>query len=61
MITSAIQSEWINQYGYEKKKAEDVASAWLADNTGAVAVWLDGVKTVEGQDAVQAFKAKFAK
>lgn len=61
VVTSDIQSEWINQYGYQKKPAAEVAKQWIAANIDMVADWLKGVKTVEGNDAATALRATFAK
>lgn len=36
----------------------DAAKAWIKANPAVLEQWLDGVKTVDGQDALAAVKAK---
>ena len=36
---------------------EDAARAWLADNSGALDGWLEGVTTFDGGDAMPAVKS----
>jgi len=50
-INSEIQSAWIMEYGKKKRDPEVVAKEWVADNLDVVNPWLEGVKTVDGQDA----------
>jgi glycine betaine/proline transport system substrate-binding protein len=39
--------------------AEDAANTWLVANLDTVTLWLDGVTTKDGGDAVAAVKGKF--
>lgn len=39
------------EYGKKKRDPEVVAKEWVADNLDVVNPWLEGVKTVDGQDA----------
>lgn len=56
-IPAKVQSQWINDYGYEEKPLKDVASQWIKSNPEQVKQWLDGVTTADGSrpalDAVQ--------
>lgn len=52
-------STWILQYSLKKQKPQDVASQWISDNLDQVAGWLQGVKTLSGESAIEAVRAKY--
>ncbi|WP_031484237.1 glycine betaine ABC transporter substrate-binding protein [Maridesulfovibrio frigidus] len=60
-ITSQTQSEWISEYSYKNNPADQVASKWISANLDQVKGWLKNVKTIDGKDAFEAVKAKYAK
>lgn len=60
VVTSNVQSEWINQFSYEKKPAADVAKKWITDNMDTVAAWLKGIRTADGKDADAAVREAMA-
>ena len=53
------QSEWIMGYTYEENPPEDVAIEWIKANPDKVAGWLEGVKTLDGGDGLEAVKSGF--
>lgn len=53
------QSEWIMGYTYEENPPEEVAADWIKANLDKVAVWLEGVKTRDGGDGLEAVKSSF--
>lgn len=61
VVPAKYQSAWIYGYGYQKKRADVVARAWIKTHMGAVAQWLKGVKTADGsKPAIDAVKAAFS-
>lgn len=46
-VGAKTQSEWIYKYGYKKVPLDQVASNWIAANTGTVREWLQGVTTAD--------------
>jgi glycine betaine/proline transport system substrate-binding protein len=54
------QSEWVLEFSYKDREAEAVAREWIGANMDTVAKWLDGVKTRDGQSAVEAVRAAYA-
>ncbi|HLQ85296.1 MAG TPA: ABC transporter substrate-binding protein [Salinisphaeraceae bacterium] len=52
-------SEWILEFGYKERRADEVASEWIGANLDKVAVWLDGVKTLDGEPAIDAVRAAY--
>src|SRR5699024_5134412 len=52
-------SEWILEFGYKERRADEVASKWIGANLDKVAVWLDGVKTLDGEPAIDAVRAAY--
>ena len=48
--------EWIYQIGRENKKPDVVAKNWIKENMDTVETWLEGVKSVNGEDAVTTLK-----
>ncbi|ADL11983.1 ABC transporter substrate-binding protein [Acetohalobium arabaticum] len=58
-ITSQIQSKWILEYQKKERPAEEAAEEWIKNNIDVISSWLDGVKTVDGKDAVKVIKNKF--
>lgn len=55
-IETDYQSKWILEYDKKNRKAEKVAEEWVSNNVDVVSKWLEGVKTVNGQDAQKAIK-----
>lgn len=55
-IESAVQSDWILQYGFEDRPQDEVAAEWLGNNLGIVETWLEGVTTVDGEPATEAIR-----
>ncbi len=60
VVPSSVQSEWINQFGYQKKPAAEVARRWIADNLDTVVTWLEDVRTIDGKNAAAALRASMA-
>jgi len=60
-VNSEIQSKWIYEFGYKKRKPEDVAKEWIGNNLYIVEEWLKGVKTLTGEPAAEALRNTFAK
>lgn len=58
-VDSSVQSEWIYQYAYEEREAEEVAREWIAANLDMVKDWVDGMGTPEGGDAVDRLEAAY--
>ncbi|MGM8849545.1 ABC transporter substrate-binding protein [Salinicola halophyticus] len=56
-LTADEQSEFIDGYGRQERSARDVARQWLQDHPERVAEFLDGVKTRDGQPALDAVEA----
>ncbi len=50
---------WVYEYGYEERNPEEVADEWIGDNLDKVAEWVDGMETVDGQDAVEALEEAY--
>ncbi|TYB33412.1 MAG: ABC transporter substrate-binding protein [Flexistipes sinusarabici] len=59
-VNSEIQSKWIYEFGYKKRKPEDVAKEWIGKNLDIVEKWLKGVKTVDGEPATEVLRNTFA-
>lgn len=59
VVGSDIQSEWVNAYSRDERRADDVASEWIAEHQDVVAEWLDGVTTQDGESAIDAVSAQF--
>lgn len=59
-VTPDIQNAWIDDYSREGNEAGVVARSWIAANLDTVAGWLEGLETVDGEDAASAVRAAFA-
>lgn len=59
-VPKKAMSEWILQYKNKKRKATDIATEWIGKHQDLVATWMDGVKALNGQPAMDAIKAKYA-
>ncbi|MGO2131896.1 MAG: ABC transporter substrate-binding protein [Halomonas sp.] len=59
VVGSEIQSEWVNAYSRDERRADDVASEWIAQHQDVVAEWLDGVTTQDGTPAMDAVSSQF--
>jgi glycine betaine/proline transport system substrate-binding protein len=57
-FTLAMENELMGAILDDGEKPEVAARAWLKKNPGVLNTWLSGVKTVDGQDGLQAVKAK---
>lgn len=53
------QNDWVHEYSYEERAADDVAQEWISNNLDTVAQWLDGVKTRDGELAIDQVRAQF--
>lgn len=53
------QSRWIYEHGYNERPEDEVARESIAENPEQVREWLDGVTTVDGESAFEAFKAEY--
>jgi glycine betaine/proline transport system substrate-binding protein len=58
-VKGQTQSEWIYSFGYEKKKPEAIAKAWIAAHLDTVAVWLKGVNATDGTPAIEALRKDY--
>lgn len=58
-VNPEIQSEWIYEFGYKKRKPEDVAKEWIRKNLDIVEEWLKGVKTLNGEPAAEVLRKTF--
>ncbi|HSH49414.1 MAG TPA: ABC transporter substrate-binding protein [Halomonas sp.] len=58
VVGSEIQSEWVNAYSRDERRAGDVAGEWIGENQDIVAEWLDGVTTRDGEPAIEAVRAQ---
>lgn len=59
-IKGATQSEWINEYGFKKRKPADVARDWIGANLDTVETWLKGVNAADGTPGIDAVRAAFS-
>src|SRR5699024_2918472 len=59
-ISKDTMGQWILEISKKKRDADDIASEWIANNLDTVAVWLEGVKTLDGKPAIEAVRAKYA-
>ncbi|KAA0017480.1 ABC transporter substrate-binding protein [Salinicola corii] len=57
-VAIADQNDWVYQYSHEERPADEVASEWIRNHYDTVGEWLDGVKTKEGEPAIDAVKAQ---
>lgn len=54
------QSTWVLEHSDNDREKGNVSSEWIAANLDTVAAWLDGVKTLGGQPAIEAVRAAYA-
>jgi glycine betaine/proline transport system substrate-binding protein len=47
-------SQWIFDYGKQRKSAEEIARAWMVGHQDVVRQWLEGVTTAGGKPAAPA-------
>lgn len=59
-ISKDTMGRWIYQITKKERDPVDIAHAWITDNLDVVAVWLDGVKTLDGESAIDAVRAEYA-
>ncbi|MEB0046112.1 MULTISPECIES: choline ABC transporter substrate-binding protein [unclassified Pseudomonas] len=57
-FTQAMENSIMSEVVNKKVSNADAAKAWIKANPAVLDKWLDGVKTLEGQDALGAVKAK---
>jgi glycine betaine/proline transport system substrate-binding protein len=57
-FTQAMENSIMAAVVNNKVSNADAAKAWIKANPAVLEQWLDGVKTVDGQDALAAVKAK---
>ncbi len=60
VVSKDDQSEWVLEYSYNDRESEEVAAEWIGANMDTVAKWLDGVKTRDGESAIEAVRAAYA-
>lgn len=53
-VPGKVQSQWIYEFGHEKKQPEAVAREWISANLETVAKWMKGVKASDGSNAMDA-------
>ena len=58
-VDTKTQSRWIYRYSYKNVDQKKVARDWLAAHPKPVATWLQGVKTVDGKSAMDAYRQAF--
>lgn len=58
-VSAGTQSQWIYDFSYKEQPADSVADKWIASHLDQVAAWLDGLKTINGGNAVEAIKAHY--
>lgn len=58
-VGSAIQSQWILEHGLRERDESEVAAEWISNNLDVVERWLAGVKTRNGEPAIEAVRAAF--
>lgn len=51
VVAKEVQSQWILEYGYNDRSAEEVAAEWIAANRDTVDEWLAGVTGANGDRA----------
>ncbi|MFV0420886.1 ABC transporter substrate-binding protein [Oleidesulfovibrio sp.] len=59
-VSGAVQSEWINDFGFKKIAPEKVASDWIVANLDTVGEWLEGVTAADGSAGIDAVRSRFA-
>jgi glycine betaine/proline transport system substrate-binding protein len=59
VVSKDAQSEWVLEYSYNDRDSSDVAAEWIGANLDTVAKWLDGVKTRDGESAIEAVRAAY--
>ncbi|MTI84776.1 MAG: ABC transporter substrate-binding protein [Firmicutes bacterium] len=59
-VESDTQSAWIMEYDKEGRDPQAVAEEWVANNLDTVNPWLEGVKTVDGENAQQVLKEAYS-
>ena len=59
-ISKDTMSTWILKYGYDQIEPKEVATTWITANLDKVAKWLDGVKTLDGDSAIDAVRARYS-
>ncbi|NRB58007.1 MAG: ABC transporter substrate-binding protein [Salinicola sp.] len=57
-VAIADQNDWVYEYSHEERPADEVASEWIRNHYETVGQWLDGVKTKDGEPAIDAVKAQ---
>ncbi|MGZ7458109.1 choline ABC transporter substrate-binding protein [Pseudomonas sp. Ma2-10] len=57
-FTQAMENSIMAEVANKKVSNADAAKAWIKANPAVLDKWLDGVKTVDGKDALGAVKAK---
>lgn len=60
VVTSDMQSEWVLEYSFRDRAAEQVAREWIRNNLDTVAEWLEGVKARDGKRAIDAMRAEYS-
>jgi glycine betaine/proline transport system substrate-binding protein len=58
-VPNKVQSKWIYAYSKKRRRASEIVPKWIGSHLDRVGQWLDGVKTKDGQPAIDAVKEKF--
>ena len=53
------QNEWVHEYSYEDRPADEVAHEWIGHHLDTVAEWLEGVKTRDGESAIEQVRSQY--
>ncbi|MFC0266845.1 ABC transporter substrate-binding protein [Kushneria aurantia] len=52
------QNDWVYEYNYRERPADEVASEWIRNHPDTVAQWLDGVTSRSGEAAIDVVREK---
>jgi len=55
-VNAQIQSQWIYEYKKKNIDPEKVAEQWISKNPAIVQKWLEGVKSLDGRNAMNVIK-----
>ncbi|SJZ69484.1 ABC transporter substrate-binding protein [Selenihalanaerobacter shriftii] len=58
-VNAQIQSKWILEYQKKGRPAEKVAQEWIKNNLDLVKEWVEGMETVDGNNAVETIEQQF--
>ena len=58
-VDADIVNEWVYEFGHKGRDNEEVAKEWVEENLDIVMEWVDGVTTVDGQDAQEVLQEAY--